>query len=68
MLNVNIAGGASISLTYIASERIIPGYSHAFLLLLEVTMPFFFPFKNIIINCHMQIWWRHEFSKGCSRE
>jgi hypothetical protein len=37
-------------------------------LLLEVTMPFFFPFKNIIINCHMQIWWRHEFSKGCSRE
>lgn len=42
MLNVNIAGGASISLTYIASERIIPGYSHAFLLLLEVTMPFFF--------------------------
>jgi hypothetical protein len=46
MLNVNIAGGASISLTYIASERIIPGYSHAFLLLLEVTMPFFFPFQK----------------------
>jgi hypothetical protein len=46
MLNVNIAGGASISLTYIASERIIPGYSHAFLLLLEVTLPFFFPVRK----------------------
>lgn len=64
-----VLGGSSISLTYIASERIIPGYvvDHV----IESTYrSWIHNFRPAIFTIYIpvQIWWWYEFCKSCAGE
>lgn len=66
---VVVTGGSSISLTYIAYERIIPGYvCHALFASLFSLKSCHLSLGDGALDIFTQVWWRYEFSKGCSGE